>query len=102
MYCPRHLQASDQRLGFGDGAFQMTGWELGNCRRYGLEPIVLLFNNKSWEMLRVFQPESACVADWSSQAGKGSGEPDPNGGGSPGGVTGGPLTSSPRAGPVRA
>ena len=24
----------------GDGAFQMTGWELGNCRRYGLDPIV--------------------------------------------------------------
>ena len=43
----------------GDGAFQMTGWELGNCRRYGLDPIVVLFNNCSWEMLRVFQPESA-------------------------------------------
>ena len=42
----------------GDGAFQMTGWELGNCRRYGLDPIVVLFNNTSWEMLRVFQPES--------------------------------------------
>ncbi len=41
----------------GDGAFQMTGWELGNCRRYGLNPIVLLFNNQSWEMLRTFQPE---------------------------------------------
>ena len=41
----------------GDGAFQMTGWELGNCRRYGLDPIVVLFNNQSWEMLRVFQPE---------------------------------------------
>jgi hypothetical protein len=25
----------------GDGAFQMTGWELGNCRRYGLDPIVV-------------------------------------------------------------
>ena len=22
----------------GDGAFQMTGWELGNCRRYGWDP----------------------------------------------------------------
>jgi indolepyruvate decarboxylase len=42
----------------GDGAFQMTGWELGNCARYGLDPIVVLFNNKSWEMLRAFQPES--------------------------------------------
>lgn len=40
----------------GDGAFQMTGWELGNCRQYGWNPIVLLFNNNSWEMLRTFQP----------------------------------------------
>src|SRR6202030_934314 len=39
----------------GDGAFQMTGFELGNCRRYGLDPIVVLFNNASWEMLRAFQ-----------------------------------------------
>ncbi|MBE0613069.1 MAG: indolepyruvate/phenylpyruvate decarboxylase [Burkholderiales bacterium] len=42
----------------GDGAFQMTGWELGNCLRYGWDPIVLLINNASWEMLRAFQPES--------------------------------------------
>jgi indolepyruvate decarboxylase len=42
----------------GDGAFQMTGFELGNCRRYGIDPIVVLFNNASWEMLRAFQPES--------------------------------------------
>jgi indolepyruvate decarboxylase len=50
----------------GDGAFQMTGWELGNCRRYGWDPIVLLFNNRSWEMLRAFQPESAFndLDDW--------------------------------------
>jgi len=50
----------------GDGAFQMTGWELGNCRRYGLDPIVVLLNNCSWEMLRVFQPESAFndLDDW--------------------------------------
>lgn len=50
----------------GDGAFQMTGWELGNCRRYGWDPIVLLFNNRSWEMLRAFQPESAFndLEDW--------------------------------------
>jgi len=50
----------------GDGAFQMTGWELGNCRRYGLDPVVVLFNNCSWEMLRAFQPESAFndLDDW--------------------------------------
>ena len=38
----------------GDGAFQMTGMELLNCRRYGWNPIVLVFNNSSWEMLRAF------------------------------------------------
>jgi len=50
----------------GDGAFQMTGWELGNCRRYGWDPIVLVFNNQSWEMLRAFQPQSAFndLDDW--------------------------------------
>jgi indolepyruvate decarboxylase len=42
----------------GDGAFQMTGWELGNCVRYGWDPIVIVMNNASWEMLRAFQPES--------------------------------------------
>ncbi|MDH3672807.1 MAG: indolepyruvate/phenylpyruvate decarboxylase [Gammaproteobacteria bacterium] len=41
----------------GDGAFQMTGWELGNCQRYRLDPIVIVFNNASWEMLRVLRPE---------------------------------------------
>ncbi len=50
----------------GDGAFQMTGFELGNCRRYGWDPIVVVFNNMSWEMLRVFQPESRFndLRDW--------------------------------------
>jgi len=50
----------------GDGAFQMTGWELGNCARYGLDPVVVLLNNRSWEMLRAFQPESAFndLDDW--------------------------------------
>jgi indolepyruvate decarboxylase len=50
----------------GDGAFQMTGWELGNCRRYGWDPIVIVFNNASWEMLRAFQPEAGYndLPDW--------------------------------------
>src|SRR5207237_9684499 len=50
----------------GDGAFQMTGWELGNCRRYGLDPIVVRVVNASWERLRAFQPESRCndLEDW--------------------------------------
>ena len=43
----------------GDGAFQMTGWELGNARRYGWDPIVLVFNNAAWEMLRAFEPRDA-------------------------------------------
>jgi indolepyruvate decarboxylase len=50
----------------GDGAFQMTGWELGNCRRYGWDPIVIVYNNESWEMLRAFQAESKFndLSDW--------------------------------------
>jgi indolepyruvate decarboxylase len=50
----------------GDGAFQMTGWELGNSRRYGWDPIVIVFNNASWEMLRAFQPEAGYndLPDW--------------------------------------
>lgn len=41
----------------GDGAFQMTGWELGNALRHGWDPIVIVFNNAGWEMLRAFEPE---------------------------------------------
>ncbi len=50
----------------GDGAFQMTGWELGHCRRYGWDPIVIVLNNLSWEMLRVFEPEAEFnrLDDW--------------------------------------
>jgi indolepyruvate decarboxylase len=50
----------------GDGAFQMTGWELGNCRRHGWDPIVVVFNNRSWEMLRLFEPGSTLyeLEDW--------------------------------------
>jgi indolepyruvate decarboxylase len=50
----------------GDGAFQMTGWELGNCQRYGWDPIVIVFNNCSWEMLRAFAPQAAFtdLSDW--------------------------------------
>lgn len=50
----------------GDGAFQMTGWELGNCQRYGWDPIVIVFNNCSWEMLRTFEPNASFtdLSDW--------------------------------------
>ncbi len=63
------LQATSGRrpiILVGDGAFQMTGWEIGNCRKYGLTPIVILFNNRSWEMLRTFQPgpEYHDLDDW--------------------------------------
>ena len=50
----------------GDGAFQMTGWELGNCQRYGWDPIVLVLNNQSWEMLHAFAPDAGFtrLSDW--------------------------------------
>jgi indolepyruvate decarboxylase len=50
----------------GDGAFQMTGFELGNARRLGLNPIVLLFNNAAWGMLKVFQSDTHYndLVDW--------------------------------------
>ena len=50
----------------GDGAFQMTGWEIGNCPRLGIDPIVIVLNNQTWEMIRAFQTESRCatLGDW--------------------------------------
>ena len=42
----------------GDGAFQMTGPEVAHCRRYGLNPIIVLFNNNRWEMLQAFFPDA--------------------------------------------
>jgi indolepyruvate decarboxylase len=42
----------------GDGAFQMTGMELGHCRRYGWDPIVVVLNNGGWGMLSAFRPEA--------------------------------------------
>ena len=44
----------------------MTGWELGNCARYGWDPIVVVFNNAAWGMLQSFQPESAFnrLSEW--------------------------------------
>ncbi len=50
----------------GDGAFQMTGWELGNAKRLGFNPIVLLFNNTAWGMLKAFQADTRYndLDDW--------------------------------------
>jgi len=56
------VQAATGRRGLilvGDGAFQMTGMELGHCARYGWDPIVVVFNNRGWEMLRTFEPDAA-------------------------------------------
>ena len=43
----------------GDGAFQMTGMELGHCGRYGWDPIVVVLNNGGWGMLSAFRPEAS-------------------------------------------
>ncbi|MDP4528457.1 thiamine pyrophosphate-binding protein [Alkalimonas delamerensis] len=45
----------------GDGAFRMTGLELGHCQRYGVSPIVVLFNNSNWEMIKAFAPKLDCA-----------------------------------------
>jgi indolepyruvate decarboxylase len=42
----------------GDGAFQMTGSEISQARRYGCNPIIVLFNNQRWEMLQAFFPDA--------------------------------------------
>lgn len=36
----------------GDGAFQMTGPEISQAPRYGVNPIVLLLNNSGWSIFR--------------------------------------------------
>jgi indolepyruvate decarboxylase len=36
----------------GDGAFQMTGPEIAQAPRYGLNPIVLVVNNGGWQIFR--------------------------------------------------
>ncbi len=40
----------------GDGAFLMTGLELGHCARYGFAPIIIVFNNQRWDMIEAFAP----------------------------------------------
>jgi indolepyruvate decarboxylase len=42
----------------GDGAFQMTGLELGHCARHGWNPIVVVMNNGGWGMLSAFRPDA--------------------------------------------
>ncbi len=40
----------------GDGAFQMTGSEISHAPTWKANPIIIVFNNASWEMLRTIQP----------------------------------------------
>jgi indolepyruvate decarboxylase len=63
------LQAATGRRALalvGDGGFQMTGWEVGHCRRYGWNPIVVVMNNSQWGMLSAFRPDARYTAlgDW--------------------------------------
>jgi len=50
----------------GDGAFQMTGPEIAQAPRYGLNPIVLVVNNGGWQIFRpvVTRPELLDVPPW--------------------------------------
>jgi len=50
----------------GDGAFEMTGMELGHCKRYGLDPIVVVMNNATWGMLSAFRPNARYteIGEW--------------------------------------
>jgi len=43
----------------GDGAFQMTGLELGRCTEAGLDPIVIVFDNARWQMVASFDKGGA-------------------------------------------
>lgn len=53
------VQVADSRLRplviVGDGAFQMTGQELGNVVRHGFNPIVIVMNNRGYTTERFIQ-----------------------------------------------
>jgi indolepyruvate decarboxylase len=50
----------------GDGAFQMTGPEIAQAPRYGLNPIVVVVNNGGWQIFRpvVERPELLDIPPW--------------------------------------
>ncbi len=49
----------------GDGAFQMTGMELGTCRRMGLNPIVIVLNNRGYLTERfILEGEFNDIPNW--------------------------------------
>jgi indolepyruvate decarboxylase len=53
------LQVSSRRRPIvlvGDGAFQMTGPEIAHAPEYDCNPVIVLLNNTSWEMLQAFFP----------------------------------------------
>jgi indolepyruvate decarboxylase len=50
----------------GDGAFQMTGPEIAQAPRWGLNPIVLVLNNGGWQIFRpvVARTDLLAVPPW--------------------------------------
>jgi indolepyruvate decarboxylase len=42
----------------GDGAFQMTGAEISHAPGYRCNPVLVVVNNASWEMLQAFYPRA--------------------------------------------
>ena len=50
----------------GDGGFQMTGQEISHAPRYGLNPIVILLNNKGWGIFRPIaeREKLLSIPDW--------------------------------------
>jgi acetolactate synthase-1/2/3 large subunit len=39
----------------GDGGFQYNAQELGTCVQYGISPVVLVFNDNAWGVLKDYQ-----------------------------------------------
>jgi indolepyruvate decarboxylase len=55
------LQVSSRRRPIvlvGDGAFQMTGPEISHAGELDCNPVVIVLNNASWEMLQAFFPHA--------------------------------------------
>jgi indolepyruvate decarboxylase len=55
------LQVSSRRRPIvlvGDGAFQMTGPEIAHAPEFECNPVVIVLNNTSWEMLQAFFPDA--------------------------------------------
>jgi indolepyruvate decarboxylase len=50
----------------GDGAFQMTGPEIAQAPRHGLNPIVVVVNNGGWQIFRpvMSRPDLLAIPNW--------------------------------------